>query len=75
MAGFHAIRIYTEGDNPWCKTCLNGEKIIGVSLLKDGAYVCYDKGIPTTKGCDNYIKREVLHDFNQENHITKVENV
>ena len=58
MAGFHNIKIYTEGDNPWCKTCLNGEKIIGTSLLKDGAYICYCKGIPIASGCNNYIERK-----------------
>ena len=54
MVGFHNKIIYTEGDNPWCKTCVNGERVVGEDLLKDGAYVCYCGGIPTNDNCDHY---------------------
>jgi hypothetical protein len=56
VVGIHNKRIYTEGDNPWCKTCINGEKIVGEDLLKSGAYICYCDGIPTKEKCDNYQK-------------------
>jgi len=58
MAGFHNKRIYTEGDNPWCKTCLHGERIVGEKLLKNGAYVCYCGSIPIKEKCDGYTKDE-----------------
>lgn len=54
MSGHHNMRIYTEGDNPWCKTCLYGERIVGEKVFKDGAYVCYCGGIPTNTKCDSY---------------------
>lgn len=57
MVGFHNKSIYTEDDNPWCKTCLNAEKIVGEDLLKDGAYVCYCTGpAPTNDVCTHYME-------------------
>ena len=58
MVGFHNKRIYTEGDNPWCKTCLNGERIVGEKIFKDGAYVCYCGGIPDNDRCSGYHKMD-----------------
>ena len=58
MVGIHNVKIYTVGDNPWCETCLNGEKVVGDRMFKDGAYVCHCGGIPTEEKCDYYIKRK-----------------
>lgn len=65
MAGFHNKRIYTEGDNPWCKTCINGERIVGESLLKNGAYLCYCGGIPTHDKCDYYTPNSAVEGNNE----------
>jgi len=59
MSGHHNMKIYTEDDNPWCKTCLNGERIVGEKIFKGGAYVCYCGGIPVAAKCDNYQAAEV----------------
>lgn len=56
MVGIHNKRIYTEGDNPWCKTCINGERVVGKEVFKAGAYICFCGGIPTKEKCDNYQK-------------------
>lgn len=57
MVGFHSVRIYTKGDNPWCETCINGEKITGETIFKDGAVVCFCGAIPTNWSCENYCRR------------------
>lgn len=54
MAGFHNTRIYTKGDNPWCEGCMNGEKIKGSRIFKEGAVVCFCGAIPTNVRCDCY---------------------
>lgn len=51
MAGHHNIHIYTIDDNPYCRECVNGEKVIGEKSLKEGAYVCWCDCIPTSHGC------------------------
>jgi hypothetical protein len=58
MVGIHGVKIYTEGDNPWCETCLNGERIVGEFLYKEGAYICHCKSIPTEEGCTEYVEKK-----------------
>lgn len=56
MAGLHGKSIYTEGDNPWCKTCINSEHITGECLLEGGAYLCLANAIPVKEGCLVYVE-------------------
>jgi hypothetical protein len=55
MTGFHNMKIYTVDDNPWCKTCLYGEKIIGTQIFSNGGYICHCGAIPTRDSCINYV--------------------
>lgn len=57
MVGFHNVRIYTKGDNPWCESCINGEHITGKDILRKGGTVCFGDGIPTDAGCTGYKER------------------
>lgn len=57
MGGYHNIRIYTIGDNPWCESCINGEKIQGNGNFKTGACICHCGGVPTKKICTKYMRR------------------
>ncbi len=56
MAGFHNIRIYTIEDNRWCKSCWNGEYIVGNFVFTEGAYVCHCGAVPTKQKCSKYVK-------------------
>jgi hypothetical protein len=58
MTGLHNIRAYTVDDNPWCDTCLNGEKITGTRIFKEGGYICLCSCIPTEGKCDGYTERK-----------------
>ena len=58
MSGHHNLRIYTEDDNPWCKNCLNSERIVGDFVFAHGAYICFCDGVPTKDRCKGYIKRK-----------------
>jgi len=57
MSGHHNITIYTEGDNPWCKDCLNGDFMKSASTFKDGGWICWGENAnPTKKGCPGFKK-------------------
>ncbi len=59
MAGFHRTRIYTLDDNPWCVTCMNGERVRGTGVFTDGAVVCFAGEVPCEQGCDQYIEKAI----------------